>query len=196
MIPPVRDLSAAGGTTSSGGNSNSNSQYAAYEFTSLDLQKLAPFVDGFSLMTYDFSSAQQPGFNAPLTWISACLQLLLPGVKPADEDKQGHGEMDDEARPAVQEGEGGEDESWLEDVRRGRELRSVECVCAGEEEEVELAVPKKGGEGGEGYWRHLASKVLLGLNFYGNDFVLPQGKCRWHLGEGDIQIFCCYLRCS
>jgi chitinase domain-containing protein 1 len=55
-------------------------------------------------MTYDFSGPNQPGPNAPASWVKKCLQNL----------------------------------------------------------------PKsKGGA---------ASNVLLGLNFYGNDFILPQGR--------------------
>lgn len=37
-------------------------------------------MDGFSLMTYDFSGPQNPGPNAPLKWIRASLEMLLVGV--------------------------------------------------------------------------------------------------------------------
>ncbi|KAL8554143.1 hypothetical protein ACS0TY_002386 [Phlomoides rotata] len=48
-----------------------------YDFGSGDLRKLRDYVDGFSLMTYDFSGPQSPGPNAPLKWIHSILQLLL-----------------------------------------------------------------------------------------------------------------------
>ncbi|PRW33623.1 chitinase domain-containing 1 [Chlorella sorokiniana] len=34
-----------------------------------DAEELLAFVDGLSVMTYDYSSAQQPGPNAPLPWV-------------------------------------------------------------------------------------------------------------------------------
>jgi len=72
-------------------------------FTPADMAVLEGFIDGLSVMTYDFSGPNQPGPNAPASWVKKCLQNL----------------------------------------------------------------PKsKGGA---------ASNVLLGLNFYGNDFILPQG---------------------
>lgn len=37
-------------------------------------------MDGFSLMTYDFSSPRNPGPNAPLKWISSTLKTLLSGT--------------------------------------------------------------------------------------------------------------------
>ncbi|XP_059651262.1 uncharacterized protein LOC132298914 [Cornus florida] len=48
-----------------------------HDFGPQDLKSLSDVVDGFSLMTYDFSSPQNPGPNAPLKWIHAILQLLL-----------------------------------------------------------------------------------------------------------------------
>ncbi|XP_024538957.1 chitinase domain-containing protein 1 [Selaginella moellendorffii] len=74
------------------------------EFTRGDLHSLQHAVDGFSLMTYDFSNAYRPGPNAPLPWIRSCLNSLL----------------------------------------------------AGKSNEV-------------------SSKILMGINFYGNDYVLPRG---------------------
>ncbi|CAN1309217.1 Rhodanese-like domain-containing protein 4, chloroplastic [Linum perenne] len=52
-------------------------QLQVHDFTSNDLQTLSSAVDGFSLMTYDFSNPQNPGPNAPLKWIRLTLQLLL-----------------------------------------------------------------------------------------------------------------------
>ncbi|KAK6920021.1 Glycoside hydrolase family 18, catalytic domain [Dillenia turbinata] len=48
----------------------------ADDFGPEDLQSSSDAVDGFSLMTYDFSSPHNPGPNAPLEWIKAVLQLL------------------------------------------------------------------------------------------------------------------------
>ncbi|XP_062949578.1 chitinase domain-containing protein 1 isoform X2 [Cynocephalus volans] len=47
-------------------------------FTHKEFEQLAPVLDGFSLMTYDYSTAQQPGPNAPLSWVRACVQVLDP----------------------------------------------------------------------------------------------------------------------
>ncbi|CAN7009450.1 unnamed protein product [Brassica rapa subsp. trilocularis] len=78
-----------------------------YDFGPDDLQFLKDSVDGFSLMTYDFSNAQNPGPNAPLKWIDLTLKLLLGSSNNVDSS--------------------------------------------------------------------LARKVLLGLNFYGNDFAISGG---------------------
>ncbi|KZV57675.1 hypothetical protein F511_03135 [Dorcoceras hygrometricum] len=48
-----------------------------YDFGPEDLRYLSESVDGFSLMTYDFSGPQNPGPNAPLRWIQSTLLLLL-----------------------------------------------------------------------------------------------------------------------
>ncbi|XP_045414501.1 chitinase domain-containing protein 1 isoform X2 [Lemur catta] len=50
-------------------------------FTHREFEQLAPVLDGFSLMTYDYSTAQQPGPNAPLSWVRACVQVLDPKSK-------------------------------------------------------------------------------------------------------------------
>lgn len=84
-----------------------------YDFGPEDLQSLSNDVDGFSLMTYDFSGPQNPGPNAPLKWIHSTLMLLL-NAKAVHHPK-------------------------------------------------------------------LAKKVFVGLNFYGNDFVVSGG-----LGGGPI----------
>lgn len=47
-------------------------------FTHKEFEQLAPVMDGFSLMTYDYSTSQQPGPNAPLSWVRACVQVLDP----------------------------------------------------------------------------------------------------------------------
>lgn len=78
-----------------------------HDFGPEDLKSLADAVDGFSLMTYDFSNPHSPGPNAPLKWIRSTLQLL-----------------------------------------RGTTSNSV---------------------------RTLGRKIFLGINFYGNDFILSGG---------------------
>nr|XP_043630589.1 uncharacterized protein LOC122601922 [Erigeron canadensis] len=84
-----------------------------YDFGPEDLQSLSDFVDGYSLMTYDFSNPQKPGPNAPLEWVHSTMQLLL-GTQTDGSKK-------------------------------------------------------------------LAQKIFLGINFYGNDFVLQGG-----IGGGPI----------
>lgn len=51
--------------------------FKEYDFGPEDLRTLGDVVDGYSLMTYDFSSPQNPGPNAPLKWIDSVMQLLL-----------------------------------------------------------------------------------------------------------------------
>lgn len=74
-----------------------------HDFGPEDLQTLSDSVDGFSLMTYDYSSPY-PGPNAPLAWVHSTIKLLL-------------------------------------------------------------------GAGG----KSLAKKILVGMNFYGNDYVIAEG---------------------
>ncbi|KAL5999054.1 hypothetical protein ACLOJK_010004 [Asimina triloba] len=78
-----------------------------HDFGPEDFQSLHDAVDGFSLMTYDFSGPHRPGPNAPLSWIRSCLQLILGSI--------------------------------------------------------------------DNFALSRAPKIFLGINFYGNDFVLPQG---------------------
>ncbi|XP_076971426.1 chitinase domain-containing protein 1 [Tamandua tetradactyla] len=47
-------------------------------FTHKELEQLAPVLDAFSLMTYDYAAGPQPGPNAPLSWVRACVQVLDP----------------------------------------------------------------------------------------------------------------------
>ncbi|CAK9165790.1 unnamed protein product [Ilex paraguariensis] len=84
-----------------------------YDFGPEDLRSLSNAVDGYSLMTYDFSGPKNPGPNAPLKWIHSIMQLLLG--------------------------------------------------------------TSSGGS------QSLAQKIFVGINFYGNDFVLSGG-----LGGGPI----------
>ncbi|PNT72404.1 hypothetical protein BRADI_2g43770v3 [Brachypodium distachyon] len=53
------------------------------DFGPEDLVQLADSVDGFSLMTYDFSGPQNPGPSAPLKWIRQSLTTLLPAKDSA-----------------------------------------------------------------------------------------------------------------
>ncbi|KAL2345895.1 hypothetical protein Fmac_007180 [Flemingia macrophylla] len=55
----------------------SSEKLQEHDFGPKDLEALSEAVDGFSLMTYDFSNAHNPGPNAPLKWIQIVLQLLL-----------------------------------------------------------------------------------------------------------------------
>ncbi|XP_062831881.1 chitinase domain-containing protein 1 isoform X2 [Anolis carolinensis] len=50
-------------------------------FTKKEFDLLAPVVDSFSLMTYDYSAPQRPGPNSPLPWMRACVQMLDPESK-------------------------------------------------------------------------------------------------------------------
>ncbi|XP_042302277.1 chitinase domain-containing protein 1 isoform X1 [Sceloporus undulatus] len=50
-------------------------------FTKKEFDLLAPVVDSFSLMTYDYSTPQRPGPNSPLPWMQACVQMLDPESK-------------------------------------------------------------------------------------------------------------------
>ncbi|XP_051132948.1 uncharacterized protein LOC127252698 isoform X2 [Andrographis paniculata] len=84
-----------------------------HDFGPDDLKSLGNHVDGFSLMTYDFSGPQNPGPNAPLKWIHSTLSLLL--------------------------------------------------------------------DANAAHHRKLAKKLFIGINFYGNDFVVSGG-----LGGGPI----------
>ncbi|XP_010266473.1 PREDICTED: chitinase domain-containing protein 1 [Nelumbo nucifera] len=79
-----------------------------HDFGPDDLQNLSNAVDGFSLMTYDFSGPYNPGPNAPLSWIRSTLKLLIGATGTSE--------------------------------------------------------------------KGLAHKIFLGINFYGNDFVLSEGS--------------------
>ncbi len=46
-------------------------------FTAAHFEQLAPFIDGFSLMTYDWNIARS-GPNAPFPWVEANVRQLLP----------------------------------------------------------------------------------------------------------------------
>ena len=41
-------------------------------------QQLASFIDGFSVMTYDFNVYGMPGPNAPVSWVKANLEFFEP----------------------------------------------------------------------------------------------------------------------
>ncbi|XP_063800832.1 chitinase domain-containing protein 1 [Pseudophryne corroboree] len=50
-------------------------------FGKKEFDLLAPYVDSFSLMTYDYSNPQRPGPNSPISWVQACVQILDPESK-------------------------------------------------------------------------------------------------------------------
>ncbi|XP_055386382.1 chitinase domain-containing protein 1 [Condylostylus longicornis] len=47
-------------------------------FSSVHFEKLYNNVQAFSLMTYDFSSLQRPGANAPLHWMRTSIENIVP----------------------------------------------------------------------------------------------------------------------
>lgn len=47
-------------------------------FTPEHFEKLYPHVSGFSLMTYDYSSYQHPGPNAPIDWVRTAVEFVCP----------------------------------------------------------------------------------------------------------------------
>lgn len=47
-------------------------------FTKKNFEALAPHIRFFSLMTYDYSSVQRPGPNAPISWVRKCIEYLIP----------------------------------------------------------------------------------------------------------------------
>jgi chitinase domain-containing protein 1 len=47
-------------------------------FLKEDAERLAPYVRGFSLMTYDYSNIQRPGPNSPFKWVRDCVKILTP----------------------------------------------------------------------------------------------------------------------
>ncbi|XP_030057109.1 chitinase domain-containing protein 1 [Microcaecilia unicolor] len=47
-------------------------------FGKKEFDQLAPVMDSFSLMTYDYSTPQRPGPNSPLPWVQSCVQMLDP----------------------------------------------------------------------------------------------------------------------
>ncbi|XP_067090925.1 chitinase domain-containing protein 1 isoform X1 [Osmerus mordax] len=48
-------------------------------FGRAEFDQLAPVVDGFSLMTYDYSPSGHPGPSSPLPWMRDCVFQLSPG---------------------------------------------------------------------------------------------------------------------
>ncbi|XP_076648894.1 chitinase domain-containing protein 1 [Halictus rubicundus] len=44
--------------------------------------QLSPYLQAFSLMTYDYSSVQRPGPNSPIDWARECVELLVPEKGP------------------------------------------------------------------------------------------------------------------
>nr|XP_020487102.1 chitinase domain-containing protein 1 isoform X2 [Labrus bergylta] len=46
-----------------------------------EFEQLAPVVDGFSLMTYDYSSGSRAGPSSPLPWVRECVLQLAPDTQ-------------------------------------------------------------------------------------------------------------------
>uniref|UniRef100_A0A672GCB7 Chitinase domain-containing protein 1 n=1 Tax=Salarias fasciatus TaxID=181472 RepID=A0A672GCB7_SALFA len=46
-----------------------------------EFEQLASVVDGFSLMTYDYSSGASPGPSSPLSWVKDCVLQLAPNTQ-------------------------------------------------------------------------------------------------------------------
>uniref|UniRef100_A0AAQ5ZTD8 Chitinase domain-containing protein 1 n=1 Tax=Amphiprion ocellaris TaxID=80972 RepID=A0AAQ5ZTD8_AMPOC len=59
-----------------GGNKRNTGQPGM--FGREEFEQLAPAVDGFSLMTYDYSSGSRPGPSSPLPWVRDCVLQLAP----------------------------------------------------------------------------------------------------------------------
>ncbi|ELR11963.1 chitinase domain containing protein 1, putative [Acanthamoeba castellanii str. Neff] len=49
-----------------------------------------PYIDGFSLMTYDYSNPQRPGPTAPLSWVTQNVLRLLPPDHRTSGNQLGH----------------------------------------------------------------------------------------------------------
>ncbi|KAK0081003.1 hypothetical protein PV326_007902 [Microctonus aethiopoides] len=47
-------------------------------FSRVYFNELAPHIDYFSLMTYDFSRVDRPGPNSPIEWVQECVEKLVP----------------------------------------------------------------------------------------------------------------------
>lgn len=47
-------------------------------FSSKHFEALYPIITAFSLVTYDFSSAERPGANSPLHWIKHSVEHICP----------------------------------------------------------------------------------------------------------------------
>ncbi|KAM9302190.1 chitinase domain-containing protein 1 [Gastrophryne carolinensis] len=50
-------------------------------FGKKEFDQLVPYVDSFSLMTYDYSNPHRPGPNSPISWVQSCVQILDPQSK-------------------------------------------------------------------------------------------------------------------
>uniref|UniRef100_A0A674N2W6 Chitinase domain-containing protein 1 n=1 Tax=Takifugu rubripes TaxID=31033 RepID=A0A674N2W6_TAKRU len=59
-----------------GGNKRNTGQPGM--FGQEEFEELAPVVDGFSLMTYDYSNGAKPGPSSPLPWVRDCILQLAP----------------------------------------------------------------------------------------------------------------------
>lgn len=138
-------------------------------FSKADLEALSPFVDAFSLMLYDASNAEVPGPNAPLDWVASNLRHLLP----TEELARRAGPL-----PAVLRSILTDDEFDLDlDLVR---LASPDASILATEDAIADFECRRRPEDGLGCEDAVGDagndafgKILMGLNFYGNDYSLP-----------------------
>jgi len=63
-------------------------------------QQLHKMVDGFTVMTYDASRPERPGFNAPLPWVENNVRLLVD-ADHAVEQRAKVDKLDEELEPCA-----------------------------------------------------------------------------------------------
>ena len=63
-------------------------------------QQLHKLVDGFTVMTYDASRPERPGFNAPLPWVENNVRLLVD-AEHAVEQRAKVDKLDEEPEPCA-----------------------------------------------------------------------------------------------
>lgn len=63
----------------------------------MDVQVLHKFVDAVTVMTYDASRPDRPGFNAPLPWVESNIKLLLDPEHAAARKPKGDGDEEPKA---------------------------------------------------------------------------------------------------
>lgn len=57
-------------------------------FTPEHFEKLYPYVTAFSLMTYDYSTIERPGANAPLYWVRNAVEYVCPNTTQNVDEKR------------------------------------------------------------------------------------------------------------
>ncbi|XP_064605249.1 chitinase domain-containing protein 1-like [Liolophura sinensis] len=56
-------------------------------FQKSDFDALSTVIDGFSLMTYDYSNPNSPGPNSPIDWVRRCVENLVPDDRAPERQK-------------------------------------------------------------------------------------------------------------